>query len=91
MPRTTLKGRVQNRSSAPKQTNGSSWPQYRGQAANTYHWFYPILTPLLSWVSAYSTSCFSGFVPSALAQTMLRMTSGSPTPNDQRMPKCSAT
>jgi hypothetical protein len=40
---------------------------------------------------AYSTSCFSGFVPSALAQTILRMTSGSPTPNDQRMPKCSAT
>ena len=45
----------------------------------------------LSWASAYSTSCFSGFVPSAPAQTMLRMTSGSPTPNDQRMPKCSAT
>jgi hypothetical protein len=44
-----------------------------------------------SWASAYSTSCFNGFVPSALAQTMLRMTSGSPTPKDQRMPKCSAT
>ena len=43
------------------------------------------------WVSGYSTSCFSGFVPSALAQMMLRMTSGSPMPKDQRMPKCSAT
>ena len=50
-----------------------------------------ILTPPRTWVSAYSTSCFSGFVPTALAQAMLRMTSGSPTPNDQRMPKCSAT
>ena len=43
------------------------------------------------WRPPYSISCFSGFVPSAPAQTMLRMTSGSPTPNDQRMPKCSAT
>ena len=40
--------------------------------------------------AAYSTSCFSGFFPSAPAQTMLRITSGSPTPNDHRMPKCSA-
>ena len=39
---------------------------------------------------AYSTSCFSGLVPSAPTQTMLRMTSGSPMPNDHRMPKYSA-
>ena len=63
----------------------------RGTIRFSNHRFYPILTLPLSWVSAYSTSCLSGFVPSALAQMMLRMTSGSPTPNDQRMPKCSAT
>jgi hypothetical protein len=42
-------------------------------------------------VKAYSTSCFSGLVPSAPTHTMLRMTSGSPMPNDHRMPKYSAT
>ena len=42
------------------------------------------------WASAYSTSCFSGLVPSAPTLTTLRMTSGSPMPNDHRMPKYSA-
>jgi hypothetical protein len=49
------------------------------------------LLPACGCSPSYSTSCFSGFAPNALAQTMLRITSGSPTPNDQRMPKRSAT
>ena len=55
----------------------------RGEGGSAINW-------PRSCASAYSTSCFSGLVPSAPTQTMLRMTSGSPMPNDHRMPKYSA-